>query len=105
MCYIDNVVSANILAAEADGFFAGLDYNIACGDRTSNNQILDYLKNKFGNKVKVNHAPERPGDVKHTQADISYAMTSFGYKPLVKFWEGLERTIEWWNIKPDESNK
>ena len=105
MCYIDNVVSANILAAEADGFFAGLDYNIACGDRTSNNQILDYLKNKFGDKVKVKHAPERPGDVKHTQADISYAMTNFGYKPLVRFWEGLERTIEWWDIKPDESNK
>lgn len=105
LCYIDNIVSANILAAESDGFFAGFSYNIACGDRTSNNQILDYLKNKFGDKVEVMHAPERPGDVKHTQADISSAMTSFGYKPLVKFWDGLDKTIEWWDIKPDESNK
>lgn len=105
MCYIDNVVSANILAAEADGFFAGMDYNIACGDSTSNNQILDYLKNKFGDKVKVRHAPERLGDVKHTQADIGYAMTNFGYKPLVKFWEGLEKTINWWDLNSFDDNK
>jgi UDP-glucose 4-epimerase len=48
MCYVDNIVSANILAADSPGFFAGLAYNIACGDRTSNNQILDYLRQKFG---------------------------------------------------------
>lgn len=105
MCYIDNIVSANILAAEADGFFAGLDYNIACGDRTSNNQILDYLKKKLGDKVNVKHAPERIGDVKHTQADISLSMTSFGYNPLVKFWEGLDKTIEWWGLNAAEDNK
>ena len=105
MCYIDNVVSANILAAEADGYFAGLPYNIACGDRISNNEILNYLKSKFGDKVKVKHAPARLGDVKHTQADIGYAMTNFGYKPLVKFWKGLEKTIEWWDIKHNQSNK
>lgn len=105
MCYVDNVVSANILAAEADGFFAGLNYNIACGDRTSNNQILDYLKERFGDKVKIKHAPERSGDVKHTQADVGLAMTSFGYKPLVKFWEGLDRTIEWWGLNHSEDNK
>ena len=102
MCYIDNVVSANILAAEADGYFAGLSYNIACGDRTSNNEILDYLKNKFGDKVKVKNSPERAGDVKHTQADISCAMTNFGYKPLVKFWKGLEETIKWWGLEDEK---
>lgn len=105
MCYVDNVVSANILASEADGFFAGLDYNIACGDRISNNQILDYFKKKFGDRVKVKHAPERPGDVKHTQADIGLAMTGFGYQPLVRFWEGLEKTIEWWGLNSSEGDK
>ena len=105
MCYIDNVVSANILAAEADGHFGGLSYNIACGDRTSNNEILDYLKNKFDDKVKVNHVPERAGDVKHTQADVSYATAGFGYKPLVRFWEGLDRTIEWWELNENKDNK
>ena len=47
MCYIDNIVSANILAADVGGFFAGLSCNIACGDQVSNNQILNYLKEKY----------------------------------------------------------
>jgi nucleoside-diphosphate-sugar epimerase len=105
MCYVDNIVSANILAANADGHFAGLPYNIACGDRVSNNEILGYLKQKFGNRVKIKHAPERPGDVKHTQADISYAITNFGYQPRVKFWEGLEKTIEWWGLNSSDGDK
>jgi UDP-glucose 4-epimerase len=105
MCYVDNIVSANILAADSPGFFAGLAYNIACGDRTSNNQILDYLRQKFGDKVKVKHAPERPGDVRHSQADIGLAMTGLGYKPLVRFWEGLDKTIEWWGLNLTDDNK
>ena len=105
MCYVDNVVLANILAANADEFFSGSSYNIACGDRTSNNQILDYLKEKFGDKVKIKHAPARTGDVKHTQADVELAASAFGYKPLVKFWEGLDRTIEWWGLKLSDDNK
>ena len=105
MCYIDNIVSANILAATSNNKFAGNFYNIACGDRTSNNQILDYLRQKFGDRVKVKHAPERPGDVKHTQADISLAETDFGYKPLVRFWEGLDRTIDWWGLNFSEQDK
>lgn len=105
MCYIDNIVSANILAASASKTFAGSAYNIACGDRTSNNQILDYLRQKFGNKVKVKHAPEREGDVKHTLADVDLASLDFGYKPIVKFWEGLDRTIEWWGLNLSDDNK
>ena len=105
MCFIDNIVAANISAAESKTIFAGNCYNIACGDRTSNNKILDYLKEKFGNRVKVKHAAARIGDVKHTQADISYAAKDFGYKPLVRFWEGLEKTIEWWDIKKTDVNK
>jgi nucleoside-diphosphate-sugar epimerase len=105
MCYIDNVVSANILAAESKTIFAGNCYNIACGDRVSNNKILEHLKTRFGNLVKVKNAPERLGDVKHTQADVSLANNDFGYQPLVNFWKGLDRTIDWWEIKANESNK
>lgn len=105
MCYIDNIVAANILAANAKGKFKGLPYNIACGHRVSNNEILSYLKQKFGASVKVKNAPARPGDVKHTQANVDYAYQDFGYKPLVEFWEGLERTITWWDIKENEDNK
>lgn len=97
MCYVDNVVHANILAANANRSFGGRAYNVACGDRVSNKEILNYLNGQFDLVVK--HAPERPGDVKHTLADISRAREELGYEPLVRFWEGLNRTIEWWNLK------
>jgi len=99
MCYVDNVVDANILSATADiaGGFMGRCYNIACGDRTSNNEILDHFKDQFPHIV-IEHAPWRPGDVMHTQADVTRAREDFGYEPRVRFWEGLKRTIEWWQI-------
>jgi UDP-glucose 4-epimerase len=96
LCYVDNTVQANILAATASRVFNGRCYNIACGDRTSNNEILDYFKSNFN--IEVEHAPERQGDVKHTQADINRAESELGYTPNVKFWEGLKRTIEWWDL-------
>jgi len=98
MCYIDNVVSANILAAMRKKPFKGGCYNIACGRKVSNNEILEALKDRLGDKVKVRHAPERAGDVKHTLASYQKAYTDFGYEPLVHFWEGLEKTLAWWNI-------
>ena len=98
MCYIDNVVNANILVANHSKKFKGECYNIAHGARTSNNEILQALKQRFGEKVRIKHAPERPGDVKHTQANWQKAHKDFGYEPKVKFWEGLEKTYQWWNI-------
>ena len=99
MCYIDNVVHANILAANSANKFRGEAYNIACRRKVSNNEILEHLRETFGDRVKVKHAPERAGDVKHTLADITKAYRDFDYEPLVHFWEGLEKTIEWWNLK------
>jgi nucleoside-diphosphate-sugar epimerase len=104
MCYVDNVVSANILAAEADIKFKGECYNIACGDRVTNKKILNYLMNVTPGGVKVKNAPWRPGDVMHTQADISKAKRDFGYEPLVRFWDGLEKTREWW-VNTDKKNE
>jgi nucleoside-diphosphate-sugar epimerase len=97
MCYVDNTVYANILAANSEMRFEGRAYNIACGSRVSNNQILDFFRENFD--VQVTHAPERSGDVKHTLADIQRAEEELGYKPLVTFWEGLEETIKWWDLK------
>ena len=98
MCFIDNVVSANILAANSPRTFAGECYNVACNRRVSNNEILEFLKERFGDIVNVKTAPVRAGDVKHTQADISKAKKDFGYEPLVYFWEGLEKTLDWWGL-------
>ena len=98
MCYIDNVVHANIIAASFFETFKGECYNVACGDRVSNNEILEYLKTKLGDKVKVKIAPERAGDVKHTQADISKIHGQLGYTVQKRFWQGLEATLKWWGI-------
>tara|TARA_R110000782_G_scaffold184263_2_gene274512 strand:+ start:2459 stop:3466 length:1008 start_codon:yes stop_codon:yes gene_type:complete len=99
MSYIDNTVHANILAATAKKKFKGETYNIACGHKVSNNEILEAMKERFGDKVKITHAPVRAGDVKHTLADCSKAKHDFGYEPLVYFWEGLEQTYEWWGLQ------
>jgi len=97
LCYIDNVVSANILVMDQGLKFYGETFNVACGDRISNNQILDHFKEKFGD-LSIEQAPFRLGDIMHTQADISKSESDLGYKPLVMFWDGLHRTFEWWNI-------
>ena len=97
MCYVDNVVDANILAAKSDIVFKGKCYNVACGDRVTNNEILDYFLKNYD--VTIKHAPERPGDVKHTQADISLISSDLGYEPKTKFWDGLEKTLIWWGLR------
>ena len=97
LCYIDNVVSANILAANHKEKLAGKCFNVACGDRISNNEILDHFLKKYPDIV-VNEAPFRQGDVMHTQADISESINTLGYRPLIRFWDGLEKTYEWWGI-------
>lgn len=97
MCYVDNVVDANVLAASSDRKFKGDCYNIACNNATSNGDILKYFIKNFS--VKVRNAPWRPGDVMHTRADISKAKDELGYEPKVNFWEGLEKTVKWWELK------
>jgi len=97
LCYVDNVVEANLLAAFKERRFTGDCYNIACSDSTTNADILTYFIDNFGAKVK--HAPWRPGDVMHSKANITKAKKELGYEPKVKFWEGLERTVKWWGLK------
>ena len=77
--------------------FSGRCYNIACGDKVSNNQILDFFIKNF--EINLVHAPDRPGDVKHTLADIERAREEIGYEPKIRFWEGLELTLKWWGLK------
>lgn len=94
MCYVSNVADANFLAATTSGKFNGRAFNVACGDRTTNNQILEMLKKQFP-KLNVTQAPWRAGDVMHTQADISRIKSELGYEPKVRFNVGLEKTLSW----------
>ena len=96
-CYIDNVCHANWLAANAPAkVCTGMPVNIACNQRTSLNQILSQLGDLLGVKLKATYEPERPGDVKHSLADISLARQRLGYEPQVYFEDGLARSIDWY---------
>jgi UDP-glucose 4-epimerase len=93
--YIDNVVSANLLAARAKKT-CGEVVNIACAERVTVNQIIAMINKLLGKNVRQQYVPSRPGDVKHSLADISLAEKTIGYKPLVSFQDGLAKAIDWY---------
>jgi UDP-glucose 4-epimerase len=94
--YIDNVVSANLLAAAAPApAVSGKSYNVGCGSRTSLLEIIASLGRLLGRPLRMKHQPARVGDVPHTLADISAAKRDMGYVPLVDFAEGLRRTVDY----------
>ena len=94
--YIDNVVDANLKAAESSRAI-GQVINIANGERISLNQLLDELKGLTGKSdVVANYTAARAGDVKHSLADISRARSLLGFEPRVDLRTGLQLTIDWW---------
>ena len=93
--YIDNVVEANLLAARAEKT-AGEAVNVACGEAITVNAIIDMINDIVGKSVKSNHVDPRPGDVKHSLADISLAQKVIGYKPVISFQDGLTKAIDWY---------
>jgi len=93
--YIENVVDANLLAAGAK-HTAGEVINIACGQAVTVNQIIDMINDLLGKNVKPIYAPPRPGDVKHSLADITLAKKLIGFTPKVSFRQGLEKAINWY---------
>jgi UDP-N-acetylglucosamine/UDP-N-acetyl-alpha-D-glucosaminouronate 4-epimerase len=96
--YIDNAVSANLLACAVHAEkVCGKTFNIACGGQATLNQMVDALNRLMGTKIEPDYAGERAGDIKHSFADISLAQKSFGYKPLVGFEDGLKKTIAWYS--------
>jgi nucleoside-diphosphate-sugar epimerase len=95
--YIDNAVSANLLACSAPASeCAGRVFNCATGRRITLNETLAALKPLTGYKGEIKYAPERTGDIKHSLADITLAQKHLGYKVLVNFEDGLRRTVEWY---------
>jgi len=95
--YIDNAVSANLLACSAPAAeCAGRVFNCATGRRITLNETFEALKPLTGYKGTVKYGLERGGDIKHSLADISQAQKHLGYKVLVNFEDGLRRTVEWY---------
>jgi UDP-glucose 4-epimerase len=94
--YIDNVVSANLLAAKSPADkVAGKVFNVATGQRITLLDAFAEVKRITGYQGVVNLAPEREGDIKHSVADISLAQQAFGYKVVADLAYGLEQTIAW----------
>lgn len=93
--YIDNVIEANLLAASAPELH-GEVVNIACGRSITVNQIIEKINKLLGKDIRPVYTSPRPGDVRHSLADIRLAKEIIGYSPIVHFEEGLEKTIEWY---------
>ncbi len=95
--YIDNAVSANLLACKAPADqAAGRVFNTATGQRITLNETFKLLRGMTGYSGEPKYGPERSGDIKHSLADISKGEAALGYKPLVYFEEGLRRTVDWY---------
>ena len=92
--YVENIVEANLLAAEASSGAAGNVYNIGCGARVSLNTLIGLLEENIGVKAEVAYANPKAGDVRHSLADIAQARHVLGYEPKVMLNEGLRLTIE-----------
>jgi UDP-glucose 4-epimerase len=94
-CYVENAVEANLKAAEAPGV-SGEVFNVACGSATDLNAVLRLLAELVGRPLAARYEPARPGDIKHSLADIAAARARLGYTADVSFLEGLRRTVEWY---------
>lgn len=103
-CYVDNVVRANLLAMKSENNFSGQPFNIGGGERTSLNIAKEMIEQLTDKKLELERRPERKGDVKHTQADISQAARWIGYQPTTNFAEGLKKTVEWFKLRTTNVN-
>ncbi len=94
--FVENAVQINIKALSTDNAEAfGKVYNVALGETTSLNQLFQSLQQVSGNTTPPHYRDERPGDIKHSLADIGLAQKLLGYDPQIKIHEGLEQTYAW----------
>jgi len=92
-CFIENAVHANLLGAETRNKLKGQVVNVACGERTSLNQLLKIIGDATSTTPDADYRPTRAGDVRDSLADIGAAKALIGYEPKVDVKEGLRRTI------------
>jgi UDP-N-acetylglucosamine/UDP-N-acetyl-alpha-D-glucosaminouronate 4-epimerase len=91
--YVDNVVDANLLAADADGV-SGRIFNISAGVPATVNELAETIGRLLGKQVERGYLPPRPGDLRDSWADVGEARSVLGFEPRVSLEVGLRRTIE-----------
>ena len=95
--FVHNAVHANLLAARSTKPVRGEVINVACGVRIDLNTLAPMMCELLGRSdLKPAYGPERAGDVKHSQADLTKARDLLGYRPIVEFRDGLRETVEWY---------
>jgi UDP-N-acetylglucosamine 4-epimerase len=101
--YIDNVIRMNLLAMETGNPEAlNTVYNTAQGERTTLNQLVQYLKEDLSATdpaiaaIEVQHGPNRAGDIPHSLASIDKARTLLGYEPRFTMRQGLQEAVKWY---------
>lgn len=94
--YIENVIEANLKACLASHEAAGQAYNVAYGGREYLIDIYNTLTKALGKNIEPNFGPDRKGDIKHSNADISKGRELLGYDPDYDFAKGLNEAIEWY---------
>lgn len=102
--YIENVIEANLKACLASSEAAGEVYNIAYGGREYLIDIYYGLTKALNINIEPNYGPDRVGDIKHSNADISKAKKLLGYNPEWSFEKGIEAAIEWYKENLGEKN-
>ncbi len=93
---VANVVHANLLACRAPSRAAGEVINCALGQSTTLLDLLAEIGRIVGRKIEPKFAPPRPGDVRHSLADLRKANALLGYEPIVAFPDGLRHTLDWY---------
>jgi UDP-N-acetylglucosamine 4-epimerase len=99
---VDNVVSANLLACQAGGV-SGVVFNVGTGERHTLNDLLRSVSTILGRDLSPEYVAPRPGDVRHSLADIGRARQRLGYEVKVRFEEGLRRTVAWFRESQQQS--
>lgn len=92
-CFVANVVEANLLAAFTETRLTGQCINIASGDRITLNDLCAELRTLVDTNVDIRHVAPRPGDIRHSGADLSLAERLLGYRPATSWRQGLPSTI------------
>ncbi len=90
--FVENAVAATLLAMGAPGV-DGEVFNVACGERLTLNEMLAELEAILGVALPREYRPTRPGDIKHSLADIAKARARLGYEPTISFADGLRQTV------------